>query len=41
MLIGDASKPKTELGWESKIKFDELVKVMARADYDKVRKRGF
>ena len=40
-MIGDPSKAKAKLGWESKIKFDELVKLMARADYDKVRKRGF
>jgi len=41
MLIGDPSKAKAKLGWESKIKFDELVKLMARADFDKVKKRGY
>lgn len=41
MLIGDASKAKKELGWEPKTKFEELVKLMARADYDKVKKRGY
>ena len=41
MLIGDPSKAKAKLGWEFKIKFDELVKLMARADYDKVKKRGY
>ncbi len=41
MLIGDPSKAKAKLGWESKIKFDELVKLMACADYEKVKKRGY
>ena len=41
MLIGDASKAKKKLGWEPKIRFEELARLMARADYDKVRKRGF
>jgi GDPmannose 4,6-dehydratase len=33
ILIGDYSKAKNELGWEPKIKFKELVKLMAEADY--------
>lgn len=32
LLIGDASKAKRELGWEPKVKFDELVKIMLRED---------
>jgi len=32
ILIGDASKAKEKLGWKSKIKFDELVKIMIDAD---------
>ncbi|MBI3624368.1 GDP-mannose 4,6-dehydratase [Candidatus Saccharibacteria bacterium] len=32
MLIGDASKAKRKLGWEPKVKFDELVKIMVDAD---------
>jgi GDPmannose 4,6-dehydratase len=31
-LLGDASKAKQELGWEPKVSFDELVKVMVRED---------
>ncbi len=41
MLVGDASKAKAKLGWEPKTKFEELVKLMARADYEKVKKRGY
>ena len=31
-LLGDASKAKEKLGWEPKIKFDDLVKEMVRED---------
>lgn len=31
-LLGDASKAKAKLGWETKITFDELVKEMVRED---------
>lgn len=34
-LLGDASKAKKELGWESKVKFKELVKIMVEADLKK------
>ncbi len=33
-LLGDYSKAKRELGWEPKIKFSELVKLMVEADLD-------
>lgn len=32
LLIGDASKAKEKLGWEPKVKFKELVKIMVEAD---------
>lgn len=32
LLIGDSTKAKTVLGWEPKISFKELVKLMAEAD---------
>ena len=32
ILLGDASKAKRELGWEPKVKFKELVKIMVEAD---------
>jgi len=41
ILLGDAGKAKNELGWEPKTKFRKLVQLMARADGDKVQKRGF
>jgi GDPmannose 4,6-dehydratase len=33
-LLGDASKAKRELGWETKITFPELVKEMVRSDLE-------
>ncbi len=41
LLIGDAGKAREKLGWEPKIKFEELVRIMAKADWEKVQKRGF
>jgi GDPmannose 4,6-dehydratase len=32
LLIGDATKAKTKLGWEPKVKFKELVRMMVDAD---------
>jgi len=34
LLIGDASKAKRNLGWEPKVKFEELVSIMVKADFD-------
>jgi GDPmannose 4,6-dehydratase len=41
ILIGDYSKAKKAFGWQPKVKFDELAKIMAKADWEKVQKRGF
>jgi GDPmannose 4,6-dehydratase len=41
VLIGDSSKAKEKLGWQSKVKFTELVKIMIKSDFQKVIKRGF
>ncbi len=41
ILIGDPSRAKEKLGWEPKVKFHELVKIMVEADWKKVQKRGF
>ncbi|MCZ7557079.1 MAG: GDP-mannose 4,6-dehydratase [Bacteroidia bacterium] len=41
LLIGDPSKAKRLLGWEPKVKFEELVKIMTAADLEKVRRRGY
>jgi len=32
LLVGDASKAKHLLGWEAKVKFEELVRIMLIAD---------
>ena len=32
ILIGDSSKAKKVLGWEPKVKFNELVRIMVDAD---------
>ena len=40
-LLGDPTKAKNELGWESKTTLPELVKKMVRSDWKKVKKRGF
>ncbi|MCB2195260.1 MAG: GDP-mannose 4,6-dehydratase [Bacteroidetes bacterium] len=39
LLIGDYTKAKTDLGWEPKIKFNELARLMVKADYEKIIKR--
>jgi GDPmannose 4,6-dehydratase len=40
ILLGDASKAKQKLGWESTKSFEEIVKIMTKADLDRV-KRGY
>lgn len=46
-LLGDASKAKEKLGWEPKITFKELVKIMIREDLKEaekdhlIKKEGF
>jgi len=40
-LIGDYSKAKRMLGWEPKIKFNELIKIMVHSDFEKTLKRGY
>jgi GDPmannose 4,6-dehydratase len=34
LLIGDPAKAKRKLGWEPKVKFKELVKLMVEADLE-------
>lgn len=41
ILIGDASKASSKLGWEPRTKFEDLVKIMVKADIEKVLKRGY
>ncbi len=39
VLLGDYSKAKKYLGWEPKVKFNELVKIMVKHDWEK--EKGF
>ncbi|HEV7918376.1 MAG TPA: GDP-mannose 4,6-dehydratase [Solirubrobacterales bacterium] len=39
LLIGDASKAKQKLGWEPKVTFDELVRIMVDADMEDLERR--
>lgn len=39
LLIGDYSKAKEKLGWQPKVTFKELVKIMVEADFKKVSTR--
>ena len=39
LLIADATKARTELGWEPKVTFDELVRMMVDADLERLRSR--
>jgi GDPmannose 4,6-dehydratase len=41
ILIGDPAKAKSKLGWEPKVKFDELARIMVQADLEKIKKRGY
>jgi GDPmannose 4,6-dehydratase len=41
LLIGDSSKAKKLLGWKAKTKFDDLVKLMVKSDFEKVMMRGY
>lgn len=34
ILLGNCAKAKEKLGWQPKVKFEELVKIMAEADYE-------
>lgn len=38
LLIGDASKAKQQLGWEPKVRFQELVRIMVEAELERERK---
>jgi GDPmannose 4,6-dehydratase len=41
LLVGDATKAQTELGWQAQTGLEELVRIMVLADLEKVKKRGF
>jgi GDPmannose 4,6-dehydratase len=39
-LIGDASRARAELGWESEVSFEQLVELMVAADLERDRRVG-
>jgi len=41
LLIGNPAKAQELLGWKTKTGFNELVKLMTKADFEKVLMRGF
>ncbi len=41
LLIGNPEKAQRLLGWHHKTTFDELVRIMTIADYEKVKLRGY
>ncbi len=40
-LLGNATKAKEKLGWKAHTTFADLARLMARADFEKVKKRGY
>ena len=40
LLIGDYSKAESNLGWKPKTKFKDLVKIMVKSDFDKIKRRN-
>jgi len=42
LLVGDASKSRSKLGWQPKVRFQELVRIMVDADFEEaVREKRF
>jgi GDPmannose 4,6-dehydratase len=41
LLLGDATKAKTMLGWVPKTSFEQLVSLMTKADLDRVQRKGY
>ena len=40
LLIGDPAKAKKQLGWEPKVRFKELVKIMTEADLELAKREA-
>ena len=40
-LVGDAAKAKQKLGWKATTSFQDLARLMAKADFEKAKKRGW
>lgn len=41
LLIGNPAKAEEKLGWKAQTKFEDLVKLMACSDYEKVQRKGY
>ena len=41
ILLGDASKARDELSWSTQTSFEELVKIMVRSDWERVKRLGY
>jgi GDPmannose 4,6-dehydratase len=41
ILVGDATKARTKLGWAPTTVFEDLVAMMAKSDLERVTKRGY
>jgi GDPmannose 4,6-dehydratase len=41
MLVGNPAKAERILGWKAKTKFEDLVKIMVKADLERVQKKGY
>ena len=41
LLLGDASKAKEILGWKTTVQFEDLVQIMVKADWERVKRRGY
>ena len=41
ILIGDSSKARRLIGWNPTTTLEELVHIMASADFDRVKRRGY
>jgi len=41
MLVGDASKARKKLNWKPKTNLEDLVKIMVKSDWQKIRRRGY
>ena len=40
LLVGDPSKARRQFGWEPKVRFKELVKIMVEADLDLAKREA-
>ena len=41
ILMGNPAKAKAKLGSATKIKFNELARIMVRTDFEKIKQRGY